>query len=91
MEGTEYIPVSCEMSFRHGGELSGVTADKHSQDSYFLADGKGTYKLGDDVITFGPGRADHKWAQMRGMLEKQEGNSVYITAYTPFTHRIELS
>jgi hypothetical protein len=91
MEGTEHIPVSCELSFRPGGELSGVTADKHSQDSYFLETGKGTYKLGGDVITFGPGRADHKWAQMRGMLEKQAGNSVYITAYTPCTHRIELS
>jgi hypothetical protein len=91
MDGTEHIPVSCEMSFRDGGELSGVTRDKHSKDSYFLENGTGTYKIGDDVITFGPGRADHKWAQMRGMLEKQEGNSVYITGYTPFKHRIEFS
>ena len=91
VDGTVHIPVSCEMSFRTGGELSGVTADRHARDSYFLEEGMGAYKLGDDVITFGPGRADHKWAQMRGMLDKQEGNSVYITGYTPFKHLLEFS
>jgi hypothetical protein len=91
IDGTDHIPVSCEMSFRAGGELSGVIEDTHAEDSYFLESGMGEYRHGDDVITFGPGRASHKWAQMRGMLDKQEGNSVYITGYTPFKHVIELS
>ncbi len=90
IDGTAHIPVSCELSFRSGGELSGVTADKHMKDSYFLENGMGTYKTGEDSITFGPGIASHKWAQMRGMLEKQEGNSVYLTGYTPFRHLIEI-
>ena len=51
----------------------------------------GQYKKGDDVIKFGPGTVTHKWAEMRGMLPKQNGNSVYITGYTPFKHTIELS
>jgi hypothetical protein len=91
IEGTEHIPVSCEMSFRPGGELSGVTEDKHREDSYFLENGMGTYRHGNDSIIFGPGFAKHKWAQMRGMLEKQNGKSVYITGYTPFRHLIEIS
>jgi hypothetical protein len=91
IDGTEHIPVSCEMSFRAGGELSGVTEDKHMEDSYFLENGMGEYKHGDDIIKFGPGMASHKWAQMRGMLDKQDGNSVYLTGYTPFKHRIEIS
>jgi hypothetical protein len=91
IEGTEHVPVSCEMSFRTGGELSGVREDKNMEDAYFLGNGMGTYKHGEDSITFGPGTDGHKWGQMRGMLEKQKGNSVYITGYTPFSHVIELS
>ncbi|MEA3480229.1 MAG: hypothetical protein U9R60_18745, partial [Bacteroidota bacterium] len=91
IDGTEHIPVSCEMSFRPGGELSGVTEDKHMEDSYFLESEMGEYKYGNDTIKFGPGIASHRWAQMRGMLDKQDGNSVYITGYTPFKHIIEIS
>jgi hypothetical protein len=91
IEGTEHVPVSCEMSFRTGGELSGVREDKNMEDAYFLGNGMGTYKHGEDSITFGPGTDGHKWGQMRGMLEKQKGNSVYITGYTPFSHVIEIS
>ena len=91
IDGTEHIPVSCEMSFRPGGELSGVSKDKNTEDSYFLEGALGTYKQGDDLIKFGPGIASHRWAQMRGMLPKQEGHSVYITGYTPFRHLIEIS
>lgn len=91
IEGTPYVPVSIEMSFRRGGELKGVTRDKHLEDAYFLESGHGQYTLGNDSISFGPGLADHKWAEIRGMLPKQDGNSVYLTGYTPFKHIIELS
>jgi len=88
--GTDYVPVSLEMSFRPGGELSGVTTNKLTKDSYFLENGMGTYKLGNDKIIFGPGAVTHKWAQMRGMLPKQDGHSVYITGFTPFKHTLEI-
>ena len=91
IEGTEHVPVSCELSFRPGGELSGVSADKNMEDAYYLGDGMGAYKQGEDCITFGPGKTSHKWAQMRGMLPKQKRNSVYITGYTPIKHVIEIS
>ena len=91
IDGTEHIPVSCELSFRSGGELSGVTKDNNMDDSYFLESGIGEYKHGDDILKFGPGTLGHKWVQMRGMLDKQNGNSVYITGYTPFKHHINIS
>jgi hypothetical protein len=91
IDGTENIPVSCEMSFRAGGELSGVSKVKNTEDSYFLDSEMGAYKYGDDIIKFGPGIVSHKWAQMRGMLDKQDGISVYLTGYTPFKHIIEIS
>lgn len=91
VEGTEQIPVSIELSFRPGGKLSGATPDRQTPNSYFLENGVGEYRVGTDVIRFGPGQAAHKWAQMRGMLPKQKGESVYLTAYTPFRHTIEFS
>lgn len=91
IDGTDYVPVSLEMSFRKGGELTGVVADKAHEDLYFLEKGMGEYRNGKDTIKFGPGTASHKWAQIRGMLPKQDGNSVYLTGFTPFKHTIELS
>ena len=88
--GTDYVPVSLEMSFRPGGKLEGVASDNNAEGSYFLESGKGQYSVGDDVINFGPGANSHKWAQMRGMLPKQEGHSVYITGFTPFKQTIEI-
>lgn len=88
--GTEYVPVSLEMSFRPGGKLEGVVSDENMEDSYFLESGIGQYCVGDDVINFGPGANSHKWAQMRGMLPKQDGYSVYITGFTPFKQILEI-
>ncbi|MFY0651363.1 MAG: hypothetical protein JXQ96_04990 [Cyclobacteriaceae bacterium] len=89
--GTPYVPVSLEMSFREGGKLEGVSADDNLEESYFLEEGFGQYGLGSDMIKFGPGANDHKWARLRGMLPKQPGKSVYITGHTPFKHTLELS
>ncbi len=89
--GTPHVPVSWELSFRKGGELSGVTKDEHVTDAYILEKGTGQYRVGNDVIRFGEGHVTHKWSQMRGMLPKQEGYSVYLTGYTPFRHQIIIS
>jgi len=91
IDGTPYIPVSMELSFRSGGELQGGTTNKNMEDTYFLEDGFGVYAYGNDKIKFGPGKAEHKWAEIRGMLPKQKGDSVYLTGYTPFKHTLELS
>ena len=89
--GQPHVPVSWELSFRKGGELSGVTEDPHVTDAFFLEKGTGEYRVGGDVIRFGEGHVTHKWSQMRGMLPKQEGYSVYLTGYTPFRHQIIIS
>lgn len=88
--GTDHVPVTWEMSFRANGVLKGVVQDKSNPDVYFLEDGIGQYEVGEDVISFGNGMNAHKWAQMRGLLPKQEGLSVYITGNTPFRHTLEL-
>lgn len=91
VDGTAHVPLAMEMSFRDGGELTGIIPDEFVEHSYFLENGTGTYTLGDDAITFGPGIAEHYWSQTHWSLPKQEGKSVYITGFTPFTHTIQLS
>jgi len=90
IEGTPHVPVSLELNFRPGGQLNGVSADKNLRDAYFLESGMGQYTQGKDTIHFGPGIARHKWAEIRGMLPKQNGESVYLTGYTPFRHILHL-
>jgi len=89
--GTDHVLVSLEMNFRKGGKLSGVISDKNRADSYFLKEDWGTYKKDNNVITFGPGKIEHQWGTMRGMLEKPNGKTVYINGHTPFKHTIEIS
>lgn len=89
--GTEHVLVSLEMNFRKGGKLSGVISDKNRADSYFLKEDWGTYAMDDNLITFGPGKIEHQWGTMRGMLEKPNGNTVYINGHTPFKHLLEIS
>ena len=91
ISGTPNVPVSLEMSFRPGGIFTGVIEDENLENSYFLKSGFGQYKVGKDVIHFGAGAISHKWAELRGMLPKQEGKSVYITGYTPFKHILKIS
>ncbi|MBD3274111.1 MAG: twin-arginine translocation signal domain-containing protein [Candidatus Marinimicrobia bacterium] len=91
VDGTAHVPLAVEMSFRDGGELSGTIPDEFVEHSYFLKSGMGTYTVGDDTITFGPGIAEHYWSQTHMSLPKQDGQSVYITGLTPFKHTIEFS
>ena len=87
--GTDHVPVALEMAFRTGGVFSGVK--KLGDDRFLLKDGFGTYRMGDDVIQFGPGRAGHEWTQLRGAEPKLDGPSVYITGYSPFKFELQIS
>lgn len=84
VRGTPEVPVAIELAFRHGGTLEGVEPGHDAKDAWLLRSGTGRYRLGDDVIEFGPGRADHTYVQVRGALPKWDGQSVYVTGLTPF-------
>ncbi|MFT4566770.1 MAG: hypothetical protein ACI9FN_001731, partial [Saprospiraceae bacterium] len=91
IKGCDHVPVSWELSFREGGVLEGVTTDRNIDGVYYIEGDQATYRIGKDAIQFGPGIAEHKWTQMRSVLPKQEGMSVYLTGYTPFKHTLTLS
>jgi hypothetical protein len=88
--GTDGVPVAVELAFRHGGRLHGVEAVPDVKDAYLLREGTGRYTFGADTITFGAGRAEHSWTQLRGALPKWDGQSVYLTGFTPFHVRLAI-
>jgi hypothetical protein len=84
IEGTDEVPVAVELAFRHGGTLHGVKPVSGVDDAYLLESDTGRYVVGEDTITFGPGRVEHTYTQLRGALPKWDGLSVYFTGVTPF-------
>jgi hypothetical protein len=85
VSGTDNVPVAVEFAFRIGGrfnDLEKVTGIDHA---YLAAEGQMmSYTFGADTITFGPGKREHAWTQLRGALPKLEADCVYFTGYTPF-------
>jgi hypothetical protein len=82
--GTSGVPLAVEVNLRDGGRLEGVEPVKGVADAWLLASGHAVYRMGSDVIRFGPGGAPHRWTQIRGGEPKLPGPSVYITGFTPF-------
>jgi hypothetical protein len=98
--GHNRVPYTVELAFRPGGELSGSLQEFTTRDNakaYLLRDGIGRYKVGDDVIEFGPGQAEHQQVSLSGPSYTAHGASlrtggtcVYITGFTPFQKTITI-
>ena len=91
ISGTNRVPVTVELIFRHGGTFSGVEKLDGLPEAWLQKEGWGTYTVGADSIRFGPGTYAHKWAQLRGALPKMDATSVFLTGFTPFHHKIQLT
>ena len=89
--GTERVPAALEIIFRAGGSFKGVTKIEDTKDSWLLKDEKGTYTLGEDTISFGPGLALHRNIALRGSNPAMDAPSVYLTGFTPFKHTIRIT
>jgi hypothetical protein len=97
VEATDDINVTIELSFRGGGELSGVVPASGT-DNFRLLSGFGTYRVGDDQIMFGPGNSTgtvsmssgEQYSVHNGSLPPLGGARVYITGISPFDHRLQL-
>ena len=84
------------MCFNEGGNLTGAESAKNN--NYVLKSGSGTYALGGDTIKFGPGKNEHQYIDHlaseqygyhQGSL-RTDGVHVYLTGYTPFSHKMTL-
>ncbi|MGF2413893.1 MAG: hypothetical protein ACQUYJ_16295, partial [Ferruginibacter sp.] len=94
VKGLVGVPVTIELCFAEGGQLSGITTPENGNS--FLAKDYGKYEMGGDVIQFGPGAMAHKkitdlegerYSTHFGSLRTQ-GMHVFITGITPFKHTI---
>ena len=92
--------LTIELCFRNGGALAGVVpapGDGNVQ----LVEGEGTYTVGSDTITFGPGNGSgprqpvvmdpgEKYTYLGGNLTPS-GQRVYITGEVPFRYTLRLT
>lgn len=90
VDGTADVPVAVEISLPGEGNLTGAEKAPHPADAWLLREGTmATWTAGGDSITFGPGRAENSYTEVRGAEAKLNGQSVYLTGYTPFEHTLE--
>jgi len=90
VDGTAEVPVALELAFRRGGRLEGVEPVSGIPDAFLLRADAGRYTFDGQTITFGPGRVEHTWTQLRGALPKWDGLSVYLTGFTPFRTQLRI-
>jgi len=70
-------PSRSKLAFRAGGTLRGVEAVAKIPDAFLLASGNGTYAVGDDTITFGPGQP--RTATRRSVARFRSGKAKRFT------------
>lgn len=88
-QGTKNVPLAIEINFREGGRLQGVEPAHKVAEGFVLKEGYGTYRVGSDVIRFGPALHEHMYTQIRAAEPKMSGPSVYLTAFTPVDYTLE--
>jgi hypothetical protein len=95
-EGAE-VPWSLQLTFRSGGTVAGVQTDAVTGERV-LAEGTGSYRVGADVVTFGPGNgsgpgqpgfyAPGQDYAFLGGTDRPGGEHVHVTGRCPGTTRI---
>lgn len=97
-EGAD-VPWSLQLTFRGGGTFTGVSTDAATGEDV-LADGTGTYRVGDDAVSFGAGNgsgptqpafyAPGQDYAFLGGTDRPDGEHVHVTGRSPGTTRITI-
>ena len=91
--GTDKVPFVIEFWFRPGGTLSAEKGGEliEANGTTFLASGFARYQVGVDSLLIGPGKAEHRWANLRGAEAPVAGAiSLTIAGFTPFSQTIKI-
>jgi hypothetical protein len=91
--GTDKVPFVIEFWFRAGGVLSAAKDGEliAINGTTFLASGFARYQIGADILLIGPGKAEHRWANLRG-ADPPIPNTIPLTiaGFTPFQHVVKI-
>ncbi|ROS74632.1 hypothetical protein EDF24_2061 [Curtobacterium sp. PhB130] len=92
------VPWALQLSFHAGGSFTGVSNDATGE--LVLAEGTGTYRVGGDAVTFGPGNgrgpgqpATYSPGQdytFLGGTDRPDGEHVFVTGRAPGRTRITI-
>jgi hypothetical protein len=98
VDGEEDVEMTLELTFREGGELEGVdeAEDEAGNKVDHLKQGTGSYSVGNDSVSFGPGNGEglimaapgEQYSWLKGSL-KIAGERVYITGMTPLVYTLK--
>ncbi|WP_276501687.1 hypothetical protein [Terrimonas pollutisoli] len=97
IDGLKGVPVTIELCFKEGGNLSGVIASDNN--NFFHEKDVAQYSFGEDRIRFGQGTLVHRsvnnlegerYSTHFGSL-RTDGMHVYLTGVTPFNHKLVFS
>jgi hypothetical protein len=97
ISGQDGVPVTIEFAFRPDGDLQGRLQESAREKALLLKEGTGRYRVGDDVIEFGPGQAEHEFLNLsghsytaHGASLRASGTCVYITGFAPFQRSVTI-
>lgn len=92
------VPWALQLTFRAGGTVTGM--DQDTEGNTVLASGTGTYRVGDDVVTVGPGNgsgpgqpafyAPGQDYAFLGGTDRPDGEHVFVTGRAPGRARITI-
>ncbi|KAH6692202.1 hypothetical protein F5X68DRAFT_250391 [Plectosphaerella plurivora] len=100
VSGERDVEVTIELTFREGGAFGGAMkqlTDTNGVKTFHLVEGEGSYSLGEDTITFGPGNgeglvsndAGEQYSWHAGSLVLR-GHKVFVTGVAPFQYTLNL-
>ncbi|MBI4890809.1 MAG: hypothetical protein HY821_09320 [Acidobacteria bacterium] len=90
-KGTDHVPLTVEVTLRENVKIDGVAPVGKGPSMYLLKDGYATASVGADTIRFGPGFAANQYVEVRGAEPRLQGQTVYMTGFTPFKKVLEFS
>lgn len=90
-DGTDEVPLTVEITLREGAQISGAEKLGKLRDAWLLKSGNAEYSLNGSTLAIGPGRADHRYVEVRGALQRLDGPTLFITGFSPFDHTIEFN
>jgi len=90
--GVDGVPMQIELLFEPGGsiEVEGAILEAHAGTTMFLKKGHAIFRVGDDLITVGPGHCAHTTWKMHNSPGAPEAFRLLVTLLSPVDHTLHI-